>query len=225
MADNIKKSEIWGAAILFGLHSMLFPALIGIIYIRFPDFVSNAQLNFVYYCTSTVLAFVLLGKFLRRSFDTLCDNLFGAVIALGLGWMLYMVLNVAVTYLVLALGIDTEVNNDMLIEMAGEDRGKIVALCVFLSPIVEECIFRAGLFGGIYRKNRIAAYAISIAAFSLYHVWQYAAAYGDLSYLLIGIAYIPASFVLCWVYERSGSVWVSIFFHMAYNFYAVSVMM
>ena len=53
--------------------------------------------------------------------------------------------------------------------------------------------------------------------FSLYHVWQYAAASGDPGLLLYAIQYIPMSVALAWTYERSGSIWTPIFFHMGYN--------
>lgn len=57
--------------------------------------------------------------------------------------------------------------------------------------------------------------------FCLYHVWQYAVLLWDASYLLLAIQYIPAAVVLCRIYERSGSIWTSIFFHMSVNATAV----
>ena len=91
------------------------------------------------------------------------------------------------------------------------------ALAVFLAPMVEEPLFRGAVFGSLYRRSRWAAYAVSAALFSLYHVWQFAAAYGDPTYLIYALAYVPVSLALAFAYERSGSIWVPIAFHMTIN--------
>lgn len=220
----MKKSEFWGAMIMFALHVLLFPTLLGILVAFRPGLLSESQINLVYYCTSAVLTFVLLGKFLRRNFDSLLDNLWGSLVAFVVGWGIYFVLALAFGLLIKALGIgEDNPNNSAIEEMLEQDRGIIIAMTVFLAPIVEECIFRGGLFCGLYRKNRYLAYVVSIVLFSVYHVWQYALAAQDISYLLYAISYIPASFALCWTYERSGSIWTSIFFHMSFNAYALTV--
>lgn len=72
---NMKKSEFWGAMIMFALHVLLFPVLISLFMIRWPHVLSSAQLNLIYYLTSAVLTFVFLGKFLRTQFDPLVDRL------------------------------------------------------------------------------------------------------------------------------------------------------
>ena len=144
--------------------------------------------------------------------------------AFVVGWGIYFVLALAFGLLIKALGIgEDNPNNSAIEEMLEQDRGIIIAMTVFLAPIVEECIFRGGLFCGLYRKNRYLAYVVSIVLFSVYHVWQYALAAQDISYLLYAISYIPASVALCWAYERSGSIWTSIFFHMSFNAYALTV--
>ena len=68
------------------------------------------------------------------------------------------------------------------------------------------------------------AYAVSIALFSLYHVWQYAVVFGDARLLLWAVQYIPVSAALAWSYERTGTVWTSIFVHMIINSMAFAVM-
>ena len=220
----MKKSEFWGAMIMFALHVLLFPTLLGILAAVRPGLLGESQMNLAYYCTSAVLTFVLLGKFLRRNFDSLLDNLWGSLVAFVVGWGIYFVLALAFGLLIKALGIgEDNPNNSAIEEMLEQDRGIIIAMTVFLAPIVEECIFRGGLFCGLYRKNRYLAYVVSIVLFSVYHVWQYALAAQDISYLLYAISYIPASFALCWTYERSGSIWTSIFFHMSFNAYALAV--
>ena len=220
----IKKSEIWGALIMFALHVVLFPVLLNILVIVKPDMMSDTQLNLLYYCASFALTFVLLGKFLRRNFDSLLDNPWGSLKAFAIGWGIYFVLAVIVGVIMQAAGLTEEnPNNEAIDSMLKQERGVMIAVTVFLAPVVEECIFRGGIFAGFYRKNRVIAYIVSIVLFSLYHVWQYAFAYGELRYLLLALSYVPASFALCWAYEKSGSIWTSIFFHMSFNLYALAV--
>ena len=222
----MKKSEFWGAMIMFALHVLLFPTLLGILVAVSPGLLSESQMHLVYYCTSAVLTFVLLGKFLRRNFDSLLDNFWGSLVAFVVGWGIYFVLALAFGLLIKALGIGEDNPHISAIEeMLEQDRGIIIAMTVFLAPIVEECIFRGGLFCGLYRKNRYLAYVVSLVRFSVYHVWQDALAAQDISYLLYAGSYIPASGALCWAYERSGSIWTSIFFHMSFNAYALTVTM
>lgn len=225
MRDYLKKSEFWGAMMLLGLHGVLFPALVGILSVLKPGLLTGVQYNLIYYCTSTVLTFALLGKFLRRSFDSLLDNFLGCVKAFLFGWLIYFAVAMAAGYAMAALGAtEGNPNNQAVSVLIGEDRGIMLALTLFVAPVVEECIFRGGIFCGLYRRNRILAYAASILLFSLYHVWQYIAVTGDFGYLVFILSYVPASFVLCWVYEKSGSVWTSIFFHICNNLFAFSVM-
>ena len=219
----IKKSEIWGALIMFALHVVLFPVLLSILVIVKPDMLSDTQLNLMYYCVSFALTFLLLGKFLRRNFDSLLDNPWGSLKAFAIGWGIYFVLAIIVGVIMQATGLtDDNPNNEAINGMLEQERGMVVAMTVCLAPVVEECIFRGGIFAGIYRKNRVIAYIVSIVVFSIYHVWQYAFAYGELRYLLLALSYVPASFALCWTYENSGSIWTSIFFHMSFNLYALA---
>lgn len=80
-------------------------------------------------------------------------------------------------------------------------------------------MFRAGIFGYLRRRNRTAAYIVSTLVFSLYHVWAYAIA-DPVNWIYI-IQYIPVSLLLARCYERTNSIWCSIFFHMIVN--AISV--
>lgn len=222
MTEYLKKSEFWGAMILLSLHVILFPVVLNLVVLFFPDAFSLATMNLLYYVVSAVLSFVFLGGFLRRSFDTLLDNTFRCVSSFALGWVLYFVLAFVAGFILQALSLnDLNPNEETIEQLLEQQRNYIVVMTVFLAPIVEECIFRGGLFCGLHSKNRFLAYAVSIAAFSLYHVWQYALI--DPKYLLFALQYIPASFVLCWVYERSGSIWTSILFHMSFNAFTLLI--
>ena len=99
--------------------------------------------------------------------------------------------------------------------MAKSSLGPMAAMAVILAPIVEERLFRAGIFGLIRRKSRLLAYVLSVLLFGLYHVWQ--SAIFDPRQLVFLLEYIPSSLLLAYVYEQSDSIWGSIFLHMLTN--------
>ena len=83
-------------------------------------------------------------------------------------------------------------------------------------------MFRAGIFGTLRHYSRWGAYLVATLAFSFYHVWTYALV--DPIYWLYFIQYVPVSLLLCRVYERTNSIWGSIFFHMMVNYIAMNAL-
>ena len=116
----------------------------------------------------------------------------------------------------------TSPNNEAITAMAPEGMNKLTAMTVFMAPIVEEILFRGLAFGVLRSRNRAAAWIVSVLLFSFYHVWQYAVI--DPLYLLTAVLYIPASIALNWSYERSGSIWAPIFYHMLTNAVGISAL-
>ncbi len=222
MRDKLTRRELWSAMLLLLLHAAVFPVALSLLAQAIPTGLSAARLNLIYYAASLLLTALLLGRYLRRSFDGLADRPLLCVSSFGYGWLSYIVLSLLAAYLMRALGITGDnLNEETVNTMLSSERGVIVAMTVFMAPLVEEPIFRGGLFCGLYPRSRTAAYLVSAAMFCLYHVWQYAVLLHDAGYLLLAIQYIPAALVLCFVYERSGSIWTGIFFHMSVNAIAV----
>jgi len=120
--------------------------------------------------------------------------------------------------LLMLLGLVQEnATTEMVALSQGRDYAMLKAVAVFLAPIAEEVLFRGVVFGSLRKRSRTLAYIASIVLFSLYHVWQFAVRSGEPMYLLAALQYIPISYVLVWGYERSCSIWTTIFFHMGYN--------
>jgi len=222
--DRLKNSEVWSAFILLVLHAILFPCLISLLSARGSFRLTDAQYNVIYYAVSTALTLLLMGKFLRRSFDSLCDAPMLCLRIFLLSWVMSWALEYAVSFLIMSFDIFGDNPNQTAITgLIDEGFGYTLAMSVFLAPIVEETVFRGGIFCAIRPKNRVWAYVMSVLLFSLYHVWQYAF-FVDPKYLIYMLQYIPMGFVLCWCYEKSGSVWTGIFFHMSYNYFSLSAL-
>lgn len=226
MNDRLSLKEFLFIMGLLTYHVFLFPlALSFAVGMGLTGDLGDTELNFIYYASSLLLTFIFAGKYLRRSFDNLLDNPKRALTSFLLAWAIYLGLNAAINSILIFIPFFAEENpNQASIEaLVVADRGVIASMTVFMAPIVEEVIFRGGLFCGLHRRSRVLAYAVSILVFSLYHVWQYALL-ADARMLLFAIQYVPASFALCWCYERSGSIWAAIAFHMSINALGVIMM-
>ena len=114
--------------------------------------------------------------------------------------------------------------HDAVSGLAKVDYKRMIAVAVLMAPLVEECLFRGVVFGTIRPHSRFWAYAMSIALFSLYHVWQYVVMYGDPKLLLSALAYVPVSAALTFCYEQTRSIWPPVFFHMCINALSLAVL-
>lgn len=111
-------------------------------------------------------------------------------------------------------------NNSAILDAATQNSGAMAAMAIFMAPIVEEPLFRAGFFAPVRHRSRFAAYAVTILLFAGYHIFGYAA-YDPRQWIYL-LQYIPVTFLLCRAYERTNSIWTAVFFHMLVN--SVSMM-
>ena len=211
------------------VHVFLLPFLLGMIAAVWPgatDGGLNALLehvNLIYYAIGAVFVLLVFFPVLRRDYDTLADHPGRSVFAIVSGGLLDYALTFAVApLLLLLLGADvSNPNNEAVISL---DSGEMRAAAFFLAPIVEEALFRGVIFGSVRRRSRVWAYVLSVAAFSLYHVWQYVVMYGDPKLLLSALAYVPVSAALTFCYEQTRSIWPPVFFHMCINALSLAVL-
>ena len=161
-------------------------------------------------------------KFLRRDFDALCDRPIQVIAEVVGSYGVMLCCNMLFSIAATALLKNTNPNNEAVASLITESYGPAAAMAVYMAPIVEELLFRAGIFGVLRRRNRIAAYVVAVLAFSVYHVWGFALA--DPIYWIYIIQYIPVSFLLCRCYESTNSIWTPIFFHMLVNGVAVKML-
>jgi len=83
------------------------------------------------------------------------------------------------------------------------------------APVGEELLYRGMLFGALRRRWGFwGAASVSSLAFGLFHMIPLQI----LMAMLLGV-------VLCWVYERSGSLWAPVVVHLVNNLLALAVAM
>lgn len=210
------------------LHYLVLPFLLSVLALYSPDKLTEADINLVYYLLGIAFVLVCMWGYLRRSFDVLLDRLVHCLLTILMAFGLYYILAYAVMLLFsLLVPGAANPNDQQVMDLAQVDYGAMKSIAIFLAPIVEEVLFRGVVFGTLRTRSRVLAYVFSILLFSVYHVWQYVAVYGDWFYFLYALQYVPVSFVLAWCYERSGSIWTPIFFHMLFNamsFYLLNLM-
>ena len=201
------------------IHILVIPNLVGFIPLLGDDAVT---MNFVCYCISALTMLAVGFRLLRRDYDVLCDNLLRVVLEILGAYFAMIAMNLAVSMVFQLITPVGNPNNAEVVSMSELSYGKSAAMTVFLAPIAEEIMFRAGVFGYFARRSRALGYTVAVLLFSLYHVWSYAIV--DPANLIYIIQYIPVSFLLCLVYERTRSIWGCIFFHMAVNSVALQAL-
>ena len=201
------------------VHLFLLPRAIW----HFFPAIDTSWLNVAVYGTGAVYMLITQFRFLRRDFDPLCDRPGYMLLEILVSYGAMLLFNMAVSGILMLFidGFDTP-NTAAVIDMAQTNSGPVAALAVFLAPVVEELMFRAGIFGGLLRVSRPLAYAVAMLLFSLYHVWGYALS-DPFAWVYI-LQYLPVTFLLCRIYERTNSIWGSILFHMLVNFIALNAL-
>ena len=133
----------------------------------------------------------------------------------------YYLLFALVVMLGLLMEGQANLNDAAIAGRIGDAPRSTILMVVFLAPVVEETLFRGYVFGCLREVHRGLAYLASCLLFALLHVWQFAAARGDLTYLLLMVQYLVPGAVMAWTYERSGSLWGSVLLHGVVNGLAV----
>ena len=217
----LSKKELLFVLAYAPVHIVLLPMLLNTFAVQ--GAISDTAANFLCYAISAVfLAFVCF-KFLRRDFDPLADRPFHCLVEVLTGYFTMMCMNFCVAYIIVLILPNTEnPNNADVMELVFKDYGMMKATTVFLAPIVEELIFRASIFGGLYDRNKKLAYAVSALLFALFHVWAYA--FAEPVYWVYLLEYIPVALLLARCYERTNSIWCSVFFHMLNNSIAIKTL-
>lgn len=212
--SRLSKAQAIAVLIWFPVHILGLPFLLS--YLMLRGLVDGITANVLIYAVGAVYMLLVLWRFFRRDFDALCDRPLRILLLIIGAYWLARFGEVLVVLLFDALSVtDSNGNNEAVISMTKESLGPTAAMAVVLAPIVEESLFRAGIFGLIRRKSRFWAYAASILLFGLYHVWQ--SAIYDPRQLIFLLQYIPSSFALAYVYEQTDSIWGSIFLHVLTN--------
>lgn len=176
----------------------------------------------VYYYVLFALVLIAFGGCFGRAARAFLDHPWRVLGAAGAGMVAFYGLNELICRVLGLLGAgQANLNDQAILARLGAAPRSTILIVVFLAPVVEEALFRGYVFGNLREYSRAAAYVVSCLLFASIHVWQFAAASWDFTYLLVGVQYLVPGLVLAWAYERSGSLWGSVLLHCAVNGLAV----
>ena len=173
--------------------------------------------NLIFYILAAGIAALLFRRLLHKSLQALYRP---AVLIRTV--LLSLVLNYAAAWAVqlLALLLDPDyanANNAVLLDTyAGHIPALVLTACV-LAPLLEECLFRGLIFGGLRRYGRVPAYFAAVLIFSAVHIVSYLSVLSPLQVLLSFLQYAPPAFLLCRCYERTDSLFGSMLLHALIN--------
>lgn len=222
-AEVMKPGERLAALIYLPIHIFALPLLLPFIAPYLP-WTGSLALNVIYYVIGFVYVLAVFWRYLRRNFDALIDHPLMFLISVFGAYAIEFMLSFLLVTLLSAFGITmVSPNNAAINSMSPQGYYKLFAISVFLAPFVEEVLFRGLIFGSLVEKHKVLAWIVSVLAFSLYHVWQYAVTDSPLL-LVTAVLYFPGSIALNWSYRRSGTIWGPIAYHMLTNYIAMLFM-
>ena len=204
----------------FPVHLIVLQLVLGLIAAK--ELLSLPAADLLYYLVGFLYMVLAAFGFLRRDFDALIDAPLACIREVLRGYLAMLCCNFLLGLLLLLVLKSDNPNNEAVMAVAEQDMRAVMAAVVFLAPVVEEMLFRAGIFGLLRQRNRRAAYIVSALCFALYHVVPYAIL--QPAYWLFLLEYIPVSLLLANCYERTNSIWCSIFFHMLVNGVSISLL-
>lgn len=168
------------------------------------------SIQWTMYGLVTVITVLLAWPSIKHSYQRFRDNISRNLAYIAILCVVGIVLNIALSMLISTLTNTTGSNNQQSIQEASNviPLMTIVSSCI-VAPIVEECVFRSGLFTFLRRKlNFVFAAIISSAFFASIHFVDalFTGNFNDLSYLIV---YTGIGIVLAYAYEKSDSIMVS----------------
>ena len=186
---------------------------------------SAAEVNFTYFILNFLATLWIYHKFLGASFQAVGAHpaLFCQAVVLGLAayWASFTAMNFCLHLL------DPGYVNQNDASIAAMTKGSYYLMLlgtVILAPVAEECVFRGLLFRNLWKVHMGAAYAVSMAAFSVVHIVSYIGVYSPLRLLLAFLQYLPAGLCLSWCYTKSGSIYGPIAMHSLINLYSLNLL-
>lgn len=218
-----KKGAVIGGAVylliyLFGLPQVL-PYLMRLLSVDITTSGGSYLANVVYFSVNFIVVALLFRPYLFASLAPLHERRLGwffLTVAIGYGIGVIGSNFLTILYELLDITPDN-LNNDAVDAMLLRHPGSMLLFTVVLAPITEECLFRGVLFAPFCRKCPWVGYVLSVVLFSGAHVLNSIGYQAPFELVLCFLQYVPLSLALCWVCQKTKSIWASITLHALVN--------
>lgn len=221
----MKKGQVVFGLCYIAVQMLILPLILSFINLALHSPLDLAEMNFVCFAINFIVLTVVYHNFLFASAEVISKN-FGRFLGITISaFAMYWLATFLVNFIVYALDSDfSNVNDDSILEMVNDSPVLMWIGTVLLAPIAEELLFRGAVFGGLYRRNKAAGYIVSIVTFGLLHVLGYVIFYSPYRLLLCFLQYIPAGFIFCWAYAKTGTILSPVLMHMIINLIGMTFM-
>lgn len=219
-----RREVIFGTVYLL-LYLLVLPSLISLVNVPGYVSLSDAQLNFLFFCVNFLAVLVIFRKYLLQSLrDALAvpfPTIWYAILGCAGNSVLSNYLHIA---LMMFFPWFFNVNDSSISQLLGQDRTLMFIGTIFLVPVTEELLFRGLIFRSLYDRSPLKAHLVTMVAFSAIHVLSYVGSYEPVQLLLCFIQYLPAAYCLNFSYRYGGTILSPILMHVMTNIFALSAM-
>ena len=204
--------------IYYPIQLFALPFLITLINLSAGSVLSDSWINIIYFCINFLCVGLIFRGFLTQNAKIAAEAPFRCLRYAFVGILAYWLLSYVVQLFIAFVDPDFFNVNDAYLGNIVQDNYLLMSIgTVFLVPVAEEALYRGLIFGQIYNRNRLAAYAISSSLFAVIHVISYIGLYDPMLLALCFLQYLPAGLCLGWVYAKADSIWAPILMHITIN--------
>lgn len=234
MVSLTKKEKRWVLFFYLPLYfifaryivSFLFGLLISLCHWHIQPQLIDPWFNLFYDTVLMIIGIFVFRHYLKESIKNMKGRWLSTILwSLTAGFLMLLAVNYLSSLLVTLIGHDTgSANQNAVVFMTQLAPLQMVVASVGLAPILEELVFRVGIFQLLYDRSRILAYLASGLCFGFVHISQGLLG-GDLGQLLYLIPYGLLGLVFCRIYEKRQSIFAPMIIHGANNLLSMLVIL
>ena len=192
---------------------------------QLADPLDESTLNFVFYLTNFLFICGIFRTFLRASLVAAWRDIWNFIQAVVLGYVAYWaaseVMEFIMSYLLPGF---SNINDAAITELARANYTLMLIGVVLLVPLAEEMLYRGLIFRNLWQSSKVAAYLLSMAAFSAIHVLGYIGSEDITTLVLCFLQYLPAGLCLAWTYTKADNIFAPTLVHAIVNAVAIGAL-
>ena len=222
LSTRHSEQEVILGWVYFLLQLLLIPSFLGRLnaWAGYP--LKETELNFAFFALNFSAVVWIFRRFLASSFRQVRVHPAYFCQAVILGLAAYFACSEGMNWLLARIAPGYSNANDASIAALSRGNFTLMAIgTVLLVPPVEECFFRGLIFRPLYGRSALAAYLVSIAAFSLVHILGYLGTYSLWEMVIAFLQYLPAGLCLAWSYTKSDTIFAPIVIHALVNAWGI----
>ena len=201
------------------------PGLLAWLNAQLADPMNEGTLSFVFYLTNFLFILGIFRRFLRDSLVAAWQDIWNFILAVVLGYVAYWAASEAMEFIMSHLlpGF-SNINDAAITAMAKSNYTLMLIGVVFLVPLAEEMLYRGLIFRNLWQSSKVAAYLLSMAAFSAIHVLGYIGSEDITTLVLCFLQYLPAGLCLAWTYTKADNIFAPTLVHAIVNAVAIGAL-